>query len=277
MAYHKTLAVMLTLAAAAYLPVTLTANSIQLDSTQFGHLDQANVTDCNNGGGGINSACGPTAVVNSLVFLQNTYQTIYGTSLVPHTAGNTAIQDQTAVGQTLACYQSCGENGTTIDEFINGKEAYINSVAPNTTYFKVQNSFAPGGVDPTFNFLYSELVDREDVELLVGFYSVNPTNGLLVRNGGHYITLTGISSATNDGNGTISFVDPSGGVDMNNIATFLATDGSIRTTAYLSGTNPVTIIEAAVSESPIPEPGTLLFMFGTIPVALLLRRFRPAA
>ena len=61
---------------------------------------------------------------------------------------------------------------------------------------------------------------------------------------------------------------------MNNIATFLATDGSIRTTAYLSGANPVTIIEAAVSESPIPEPGTLLLVFGTVPVALWIRTRR---
>ncbi len=252
-------------------PVTLAANSITLDQTQFGHLDQALVTDCNNGLGGMNSACGPTAVVNSFVFLQNTYPTIYGTDLIPHTAGNTSTQDQTAVGQTLACYLSCGQNGTPISDFINGKEAYINSVAPNTTYFQVQNVFAPGGVDPTFNFMYNELVAKEDVELLVGFYSNGP-NGL-VRNGGHYVTLTGISSPTNDGNnGTINFVDPSGGVNMNNIATFLAPDGSIRTSAYVSAGSIVTIIEAAVGESPIPEPGTLLLVFAAVPVALWIKR-----
>jgi hypothetical protein len=263
----------LLLSLALIFPAIASANAIQLDTTKFGHLDQANVTACNPNGG-INSSCGPTAAVNSFTFLQNMYPTIYGSKLIPHSAGNTAQQDQVDAATTLACYMGCDSTGTTISNFISGKKDYIESVAPGSTIYSSQNVFAAGGIYPTFNYMYNELVDGEDVELLVGFYSFN-TQGQLVRTGGHYVTLTGISSPTNDGaNGTISFVDPSGGVDRNGIATFKGADGSIRTSTYVSGTNPVTIIEAAVSESPIPEPGTLVLLFGAVPAALWVRARR---
>jgi len=261
---------------AVVLATPAAASSIQLDQALFGHLDQALVTTCTSDTG-INNACGPTAAVNSFTFLENRYPQIYGNTLIPHINGNTAQQDQIAVADMLSCYMSCGGNtgGTAIADFIQGKMDYINSVAPGTTYFLNMNIFAPGGAYPNFNFLFKELSDQEDVELLVGFYQFNAGNGQLTRMGGHYVTLTGIDSPTDDGNGSISFIDPSGGVNRNNIATFLAPDGSIRTTAY--GNRTVTIIEAAVSESPIPEPATVALLTGSLVIGIWVRRRATAA
>src|SRR5262245_35686701 len=44
---------------------------------QFGTLKQTDVTGCENNPTGT-LACGPTAAVNSFVFLENVYPTIYG-------------------------------------------------------------------------------------------------------------------------------------------------------------------------------------------------------
>jgi hypothetical protein len=250
--------------------------AIALDPDQYGHVVQTSITGCNSGTDGTNSACGPTAALNSLVFLQNRYPGIYtGTNaLIPHQDGNTTEQDQIQAGETLACYMGCGSNGTSISNFIQGKQQYFEATAPNTTSITWMNIFDQNGAYPTFNWLFNELSDGEDIELLVGFYSLNPDTGLLKRDGGHYVTLYGISSATNDGNGSISFVDPADGTNESP-GTFLAPDGSIRTTDYLSGTSTVTIVEAAVSESPVPEPATFgVLGSGVLAVWVVRRRKR---
>lgn len=249
--------------------------AIALDPNLYGHVVQTSITGCNSGTDGRNSACGPTAALNSLIFLQNRYPGTYsGTNaLIPHQDGNTPEQDQIQAGEVLACYMGCGSNGTSISNFIQGKQQYFEATAPNTTNITWMNIFDQNGQYPTFNWLFNELSDGEDIELLVGFYSINRDTGLLQRDGGHYVTLYGISSPTNDGNnGTISFVDPADGTNQTP-GTFRAPDGSIRTTDYLSGTSIVTIVEAAVSESPTPEPASFVVLgFGLLAVGFIRRR-----
>jgi hypothetical protein len=247
------------------------AASIAIDQGLFGHLNQADVDVCTSQTG-INNSCGPTAFVNSMVYLENRYPTIYDHNLIPHLDNNTAYQDQIAAAETAACYMGCDGNagGTTISNFINGKQLYFDASAPNTTYFEVMNFFA-NGAWPTFNFLYNMLLAGEDVELLVGFYSVNAQNQL-VRQGGHYLTLTGVAFGVPfaTGNGTMNFVDPNGGANMNNLALSTFAFGAIYNNQ--GGYSPnYTLIEAAVAESPLPEPGTLL-LIATGTVYFLLRR-----
>lgn len=250
---------------------TALASTMAIDQALYGHLDQGLVPGCTSEAG-LNNACGPTSVVNSFVYLQNRYPGIYGTLLT----GGTTQQNLINTGENLACYMSCNSNtGTAIGDFITGKMDYINAVAPGTTTFAFQNFFDPvNSILPTFNFLFNELSHGEDIELLIGWYVFNAQSNQLERRGGHYVTLTGISSANNDGTGTINFVDPSGGVNQNNIATFLS-GGAIRTIAYKPDGVTVAIIEAAVAESPVPESTTfVLVLGGAVPILLRLRRRR---
>ncbi len=80
--------------------------SIQLNSTMFGHLDQALVTSCTSDTG-INNSCGATSVVNSFTYLENAYPQIYGNHLIPLIPGNSLIEDEVAVADNLACMQTC--------------------------------------------------------------------------------------------------------------------------------------------------------------------------
>jgi hypothetical protein len=250
------------------------AASIAIDQGLFGHLDQALVTSCTSDTG-VNNACGPTSFVNSLVYMENAHGNIYGNSLIPHQPGNTEEEDQIAAADVAACYMGCNGNGggTGIFNFISGKQTYFDNYAPNTTYIENMNVFN-NGIWPTFQFMYNMLAQGEDVELLVGFYNVRtPT----VRAGGHYITLTGVSFGVPfaNGNGTINFVDPNGGTDFNNLSlTTSSAPGFVgaiyNNQTYVPGF--YTAIEAVVAESPLPEPGTWVFLMGAIPVLIAVRR-----
>lgn len=246
------------------------ALSIHLDQADFGHLNQAEVSGCTDDDTGINNACGPTAALNSLVFLETRYPTIYDHNLVPHIDNNTALQDQVAAAETLACLMSCNStDGTEIHDFIRGKHDYIEGQVPGMTIYRDRP-------DPNFNFLFRELSDGEDVELLFGFYRLNPDTGRLDRVGGHYVTLTGIDSPTNNGTGSIDFIDPDDGEGHVGLPTFFNPgDGTIRNTTYNPGVT-VTIIDWAVSESPVPEPSTWL-LFGSGLVMLIVWRRKMAS
>lgn len=231
----------------------------------FGNLNQHDTT-CNN------VACGPTAATNSFVFLQDTYPKLYDTKLVPHTNGNTSYQDEEDLADNLATIMhtcnACnpGAGGTYIEDFIAGKQQYINSVAPGTTTFAAQMNFAwrptdPDGNNvgpkpayvmdntvPTAQFIASELNAGEDVEVF------------LAGDVDHYITLFDVTFNTMTHMGQIGYIDPdTGGIAFSNItgqdmAGFLEV-------AY--GTNSE-VIAHAVAESPIPEPSSLLLLASAV-------------
>ena len=93
------------------------------DPKLFGTLDQG-VTNCP----GVN--CGPTAAVNSFVYLQNAFPKIYKNPLVPTTHGmNPTSAEQKAVANNLGTNymkNCCGDTseGTAIGDFILGKMDY---------------------------------------------------------------------------------------------------------------------------------------------------------
>ena len=224
----------------------------------FGNLNQ-NDTNCGN------VACGPTAAVNSFVFLENAYPTIYGNSLVPLINGNTFYQDEVAAANTLAganYMSTCNCGGTYIEDFIMGKQNYINALAPNTTTYAAQISipwlvqrnpgpqpstnapqpiYVQASTDPTAQFIQGQIKDGEDVEVFVGYNA----------GGAHYLTLTNISFDTNALTGKIGFIDP--GTGAYGTANITGVVGGVIQTNYGGGA----AIYAAVAESPVPVPAAI--------------------
>ena len=172
----------LCLAAGLILTVSASAEAITYDIEKeinlYGNLNQNIVPIWGN------VACAPTAAVNSFVYLQNKYPGVYDNKLVPaqgQDLDGDGDVDQTdhmiAVVQTLggANYMNTvANNGTFSDDFIYGKSKYIEEKVPGWTIYEAQSKWAwqrppipkPNWVqtiDPTWEFLYGELVDCEDV------------------------------------------------------------------------------------------------------------------
>jgi hypothetical protein len=227
----------------------------------FGNLNQHD-TACGN------FACGPTAAVNSFVFLQDKYPDIYDSSLIPHIDGNSEYEDFVSTANALSDpnYMNCAacNGGTLITDFISGKKKWIEDHVPGkTVYMDSPQSNWP--------FLYNELNDMEDVELLVGFYDAAGN-----RIGGHYVTLTkfqwtdtNMDNIIQPGeNAMIGFVDPDDGtIKMQSLASQMVAGQYNLTTNYgVGGTIGTTAVATtginwAVSESPIiPEPATIMLV-----------------
>jgi hypothetical protein len=268
---HRPVALLLCLLAG--LPVQAGVLSASIDSGLFGHLSQWS-TDCDWNG------CGPAAAVNSFVFLQRQYPLIYDNKLVPMTyPNNPALFELVSVAMTLAgadyMNTECGRDGrgTYWGRFILGKRNYIeNQVASKTVYQAfgdfVWNQADAGGAQPGWvtsgkppspDFLYKEIQDKEDVEILI----TNPATGA-----GHWVTVTGIDWDTDGLDGSLSFVDPWTGADSTaNIAQGQAGDRiSIDYRGLLQE------ITVAVSESPVPEPQAWLLLISGTVVLLRMRR-----
>jgi PEP-CTERM motif len=266
--------VLLTTSASA---ATLYHQDLDPTHSLFGNLAQDDVPDCGMG----MFACGPTAAVNSFAFLERKFPNIYDHKLIPDTNMNGVIDYQemidTAVALGGANYMMCTicDKGTLIDNFISGKRKWIQERAPGSTVFKRQE-------DPPWQFLWNEVSHMEDVELLFGFYDQNSN-----RLGGHYVTLTkfwwedtNMDDHIDEQNAMIAIVDPADGtLKMQSVeesgAPFLYTDYgvglSIENTEIA-----FTRIEYAVSESPVPEPATIVLsslgLFGI--VGFMRRRSR---
>ena len=254
---------------------------IQKQVALYGNLNQNLIPPPNLGA----SACGPTAAVNSYVYLEQKYPAVYGRLLVPDNNPNNGLYDQAelvAVGTALAgpnymntqAVAPGANSGTWDDMFIYGKYQYIEDNAPGTTVYAAQLSSTwdgpgrPVGQDPpiakpdwvqdntipTWQFLYDELVACEDVEILI-----------TDSDWGHYLTLTGFhwndvnNNLTIDANeGTIDYIDPATGAFAGPSPMFQnVLDGQI----FVSyGLFPNAQLVMAVSESPIPEPAGLALL-----------------
>ncbi len=237
----------------------------------------------------MNVGCGPTAAVNSFVYLQKKYGSVYDTLLVPACGqdldGN-GIQDfyddEMAVGIALggASYMNTLANLTTFhDDFIWGKKAYIESVASGNTVYAAQDWWAwtnterpkpawVAPVKPTWGFIYNELKACEDVEILLSW-----------SDGGHFLTLTSLhwNDADNDGiidfgeNASMDYIDPcTGAWGQSQIWTGGSESDKDIETDY--NTSSTTWISMAVAESPVPEPSTLIMLLLAGMCGLTLRR-----
>jgi hypothetical protein len=263
------LALILVMIGSSTIPLYAAIITATEDATKFGNLDQA-FTNCSD------ISCGPTAAVNSFVYLQNMFARTYDKSLVgtPTLANMTKAADDLGMNFMKTC---CGDmpKGTLIEDFILGKKDYIESKDKGATKYAAQLALAwdpnppngkhPGTAKPSFvtdtkpptvDFIANEITAGEDVEAFIA----GPA-------GRHYLTLTGIMFDTTSKAGKLSIVDPTGGgrdtIDITGL------DGAMLIHVTYKGND--FAIGNVVAESPIPEPSSLL-LFASGIVSLLCGR-----
>jgi len=239
-----------------------------LDPTKFGDLDQHLVDACKDSIGN-SLACGPAAAVNSFVFLENRYPSIYGNSLVDLSGLFTKTQAEVMAANDLSSFMGCTpcNGGTKFSDFVKGKENYIDLLAPDTTSYRVMKI-------PSAEFIDGELSSDEDIETLINFPDPDFP--------GHYVTITGITYDTVLEMGYLSFIDPADGkLHAAQIYGGGATPG-----IFIDYLDPSTGLEhdggeltGAISESPsVPEPTTIsLLAAGVLFTSFCRRRKRISA
>jgi hypothetical protein len=262
------------------MPTTSGADLYQIekDTDLYGNLDQDDIP----AGGEVD--CGPTAAVNSLVYLENKYPGIYDRHLIPDIEfppdGVRDYNELINAALLLAGANNMNTKppgGTWDDMFIYGKWNYIEFQIPGVTTYAAQmlgtwgfpGANPPRPPDeippilkplwvqdqmyPTWQFIYNELYDCEDVEILINW------NG-----GGHFLTLTGFVW-NDDGDGVIQqeegavmkYIDPAtGDTGESGIWNVAVNSHYELMTDYETGA----IVTMAVSESPIPEPATIVLV-----------------
>jgi hypothetical protein len=235
-------------------PAAWAQTEVILDTLLFGHLDQ-NLTDCPLIG------CGPTAVVNSFVYLQNYYAELSIGPKAP--APPTIVTDTSQAGlialtkklaPQMGCAASCPANTGAMDRtkrkyLSENKGGWVPMVTRTDTL--------------TWKWITDTLKDGVDIELLV-------SDGTL----DHFITLTGYrwtdanrNGRVDGGEATIHFIDPEGGTDETR-AIEVDAQGRVALIGYdLDETSPE-VPPAQVTDglaewlvaSNVPEPASWLLM-----------------
>ena len=218
--------------------------------------------------------CGAAAAINSFVFLRDTYPENYR-SLIPDwdKDGDVDEGDQIESRDFLANGWSdtrtgmYGPDGGTAKSIWEYKNYWFDDFAPGTTKFSGQihddvknwyrGEMLVGNKYPEWDFLWRELLDGEDIELII-----YPKDG----GTGHAVTLTGLYYNDKDGNGRwdsaadelaeLIYLDPND-VTKKKYATLSAQDGRLEFTRWQD--NRVWYVQGAFSESvPLPTTSWLL-------------------
>lgn len=269
-----------------------------LDPKLFGTLDQFD-TACPE------LQCGPVALVNAFVYLQNAFPKLYGQKLIPPaTPGKPATPDDLVraandIGDRFTgnCVVCTGESRpTSVGDFVLGGSRYLEAKAPGKTRYEATSILrwgqsAPAGDGPNSEqdepawfdaqtgarpaFLAEVLGRGSAVALLM--VGLDDKRNLT---GAHYVTLTGIEYDPASRTGAMSFVDPVGGargttkiVSPPLAATLFMTQTEFSVTPPGEKALSLPYIAASFVMTPVPEPSTVAAMSaGLFAAALLTRR-----
>ncbi len=234
-----------------------TVYHVQLDTSKFGRIDQANVP-LNPGGGGQNS-CVPTATMNSFTWLQNT-NPFLGNML---TGANPTTSASDLGNNHMG---STSNAGTGANGWIDGKSSWIAAKAPGLVGVDGQSALYTGAnadieqVKPTWQFFFDALTRGCNVEI-----------GILPNAGGigHALTLTSFHWVDQNmdniiqmtENATIDFIDPAAPA-MDMIKRIWQDGTGTLQTDYGAGFNvALTAIECAI---PTPGAAALALVAGIV-------------
>jgi hypothetical protein len=239
--------------------------NIDLSGLGYGNISQ-NTPGINLGA----EACVPTATVNSFFFLQN----YYGISGLGPGNGQLTVGNATNAVNELGVDMGLTNNGVTQAGFIAGKWQYLSDHQLTNQISMEWESVAVGGVTPTWQWIYNQLMATQDVEVAFAWFGGSD---------GHCVTVTSFDFADNNNNHTIDFgelahldfTDPWDG--QHYVGTLTMNGGSLEL-SYVggaAGAGAWGLIDAAIAESPIPEPSTLgLLVIGGLAGFRLLQRKR---
>jgi hypothetical protein len=217
---------------------------IDLGSENFGDISQFLIGE-NYSPEGYDMDCGPTAAVNSLAYLQNTFKYFNENTPIPDNSPENGIIDDDeliAAGDSMVGYMGTSSWGTTIGGFEYGLNGYLTDYG--ITDYAYSTAFGPSIID----FLVDSLVDHAAL------------NVLLQEGAAHYLTVYSLD--WNDSSGDIGFIDPLGGVSYEYPAWM--DNGGILWTDY-TFTGLPSRIEWGMSilpndTDPVPEPSTFVLL-----------------
>jgi hypothetical protein len=239
--YARVCAFLLTTAFAA----TCSADTITY-SNPFSDYGQVENTSC-----GIGGICGAAEAINSFIFLSNTYSIYKDTHITVGGAGNSSVAAvRFGFGDAgFTGYYQRHENP--FSDYTSTLRDWLSLYAPGTSSVK-QDTNGNNGASLVGDFIGPELRDHEDGELFI--YDLTITHG-------HVISPTSITyDPTNPGaGGSLSYQDPNFPTVEQMVDFSLNSSGQIQFTDLASGLGTVTV-QAAFSESPIPEPSTFILL-----------------
>lgn len=156
------------------------------------------------------TACAPTSIANSLVFLNNTYN-------VPNLLQSSPEESAYPTVNTLITDMDTTTNGTSELGELSGLTTYLGpggqNVSPPVSILSGQSDGGVAGynqiqnTDPTPMFLYSALAASNAVDFAIAWYN---SNNNTFTNGAHALTLYGITYNQTTQTGTLAFIDPFG-------------------------------------------------------------------
>ncbi len=189
------------------LPASAAVYDSYIPFGQYGDLCQQDVPEFGQW------ACGPSAITNSLVFLQNEYPSYYGNNLIATQSqdldGDGAVDfydDMIATVTTMgspAYMDTAVLGGTPRDNFVWGLETWIEERVPGVTEYSAQTVSGWTHHDqpdwcetgyPTWEFLHESLLSGAPVEFLI----MAPTFG-------HYLSLSRFYFDDENDNGNIDY------------------------------------------------------------------------
>jgi hypothetical protein len=254
----------------------------------FGNLDQNN-TSISSNNFLLEQACVPTAITNSLVWLSSTYN-------VPNALNfGTAVNTDKSLLSLMNTQPTGSANPGTSDlNALNGLSTYLTNqgISSQIDISGGQTLDVTGGnllnSTATPMYLYDALKAGSAVDIGVDWANAAQAAAGTFNNGGHELSLTGISINADGTDGDLTFIDPSGGTTYTNIGweTILnnATDNPVM---FINGTIPANndddpgayqtaAINADFVISATPEPSSWMLGGLGLLAFLVIRRLKTA-